>query len=112
MNLDQYITCFSKEDEVFGEWIIRDKQMPFLKYSSMVSIFVEEFYDSELIDTDYNNTLEKFDIEDQNSWDELWKLRAMLTYIIRSERFGEGIILKNIENGTLLHILRKLKERI
>ncbi|PGS54256.1 DUF6508 domain-containing protein [Bacillus sp. AFS041924] len=110
MNIERiqhYIDYFSKDDfEFFSK-----NGWPY-NYDSGVDEFINEFYQSDLIDTNYLETMNKH----QKSHIELIKvadkdlLKSILTSYVRGERFSEGTWAEAISNKIFLNILIKLKE--
>lgn len=76
------------------------------------------FHQHEFTDYSYKDTLHRFGVKDGF---EAFKekiptacpllLRAMLTYLIRGERFHEGLLAKAVENDVVSEILEKLDEK-
>ena len=81
--------------------------MPFPKYDKTIYDWIEAFYNLKLLD---HNHLENFDyIKDKNIEDlNFDEILSYLTHIIRGERFCDGMIATNLENGTIELLEKKL----
>lgn len=128
--LTKYIGKLS-DREYFGDWVFdcendgspeHPKQMPFVKYDELVNMFVEEFYQfsqsyPEYKLMNYRSILEDYGIKSnsgvlKDADVELLDAQcilAMIMYIIRFERFGDGLLLKFLKEGIILKWLRRLK---
>jgi hypothetical protein len=88
--------------------------MGWIQYSEEVNEFINNFYESDLVEYDYLEVLEKFgkieDIESRIELESLDNIKALLTFYIRRERFGEGYILDAIDDGLILRILYRIRE--
>ena len=81
--------------------------MPFPKYDKAVIDWIEAFYNLKLLDYNYvenfnylkDKTIEKMDFYESLSY---------LTYIIRGERFCDGLIASNLENGNIELLEKRL----
>jgi hypothetical protein len=83
--------------------------MPFVNYHKTVSDFIQDFYDSELLDIDYVENMNKFNnVINTEKISSKLDIATMLTHIVRKDRFVEGYLLKNIVNGTIYNILVKI----
>ena len=81
--------------------------MPFPKYDKNIYDWIKAFYNLRLSD---HNHVENFDyIKDKNIEDlNFDEILSYLTHIIRGERFCDGIIATNLENGTIELLEKKL----
>lgn len=82
--------------------------MPFPDYNDEVYDWIEAFYKLELIDYNY---IENYNegIKDKKI-DELYfeEILSYMTYFIRGERFCDGLIASNLENGKIEELEKKL----
>lgn len=92
------------------EWKQVDDQFPFPNYGDDVFKWIDEFYKLDLLDKNYmknykifkNKKIEELSVEE---------LLDFLSYLIRGERFCDGLIAGNLENGNIEHIGKCLKEK-
>jgi hypothetical protein len=129
-NLTKYISQL--EDDNIGNWVIdrendgtpeHPKQMPFVNYSEMVHRFIDDVYDFEEKNKDfeltrYGEILEKNGLEwgsksmseaDVSSLDGQC-IMALIMGAVRAERFCDGALLGLFKNGSIKKWLKKLKE--
>ena len=114
----KYIEIFEKDNN-YGEWHggLEDKKpgeimtWPYVKYSNNVISFIDDVYNNELIDFDYlTNHIE---IEDKSIDDyTIENVITELTFYIRGDRFCDGLLYGAFEDGTILKLLKILKERV
>ena len=81
--------------------------MPFPKYDKAVIDWIEAFYNLKLLDYNYVenfNYLKDKSIEKMDFYESL----SYLTYIIRGERFCDGLIASNLENGNIELLEKRL----
>lgn len=128
--LTKYIDRVSNA-ESFGEWFFdrgndgaaeHSFQMPFIEYSELVNLFVDEFYHfsenrPEYQLTNYATVLEKNGLK----WEfgtmgradvaalDAQCILALIMGVIRVERFCTGALLGSFEDGSILKWLKKLK---
>ncbi|RPF52203.1 DUF6508 domain-containing protein [Aquisalibacillus elongatus] len=91
--------------------------LPFPDYHTKFKEFIREVKNSNLLHKDYINLLEdsEFDINDINQSIEeadFENLRAILTLLIRRERFGDGNWASSVESGDFYYVLVRLEELI
>lgn len=81
--------------------------MPFPKYDKTIYDWIEAFHNLKLLD---HNHVENFDyIKDKNIEDlNFDEILSYLTHIIRGERFCDGMIASNLENGTIELLEKRL----
>lgn len=89
-------------------------QMPFVSYNEFALKFVDAFYENISPDGQYGTKMEKIgNLDDLVGKDlcsyNLEQLTTILTYIIRGNRFCEGMLLAYIKNGLILSILKAMK---
>lgn len=119
--LTKYIDEFVCENS-FGEWVFdrRDKgteenplQFPYLKHEEFVFDFIHDFCDGNYWINNYldegnkiyksiNSGISISDLSEE-------KLLVFLTWIIRQERFCEGLLVKCCKEGIVYEILKGLK---
>lgn len=91
------------------EWHNDGNSFPSPIYSEQIHDFIKKFYEYELDDKNYLENKKKIyskKIEDLDKY----QILTELTYIIRGERFCDGLIATNLENGRLENLLRHLKK--
>ena len=75
--------------------------------------WVWEIFDLIPLDYKYSETTDK--LLERNVDIRLYdfnEVKAMLTYVVRNEHFCDGAILEHIKNGTVLKLLKRLKELV
>jgi len=110
-----YIDYFSTAGEEAGTWVFNPPNFPYVDYSKELSSFIQDVYQTDLLDTEYLPYLESHLPHDANLADYIENadfrlLRAILTYYVRQERFQEGLWLVAVHDGCFLKILNKLHE--
>ena len=114
-NIQKYIDAI--ENANCGKMIDGDTSgvfitMSYAVYSSVVHEMVEEFFASDLVDYNYNETapklLDNFDAMIHTMT--VKQVGSCLTYIFRVDRFCEGLILTNLENGRIVALFKRLLE--
>lgn len=108
---------FIKSQKVEWESMKKDSDgsilMPYPKYSDEIYNFIEKFYELKLIDYNYLPNYEEYlkykgkDIDDLS----FKEILSYITYIIREERFCEGLIASNLENGKIEELEKSLFSR-
>ena len=129
-NLIKYLPLL--EDDDIGTWIIDREndgspehpiQMPFVNYSEMVHHFIEDVYDFEEKNKDfelthYGEILEKNGLEwglksmseaDVSSLDDQC-IMALIMGAVRAERFCDGALLGFFKDGSIKKWLERLKK--
>jgi hypothetical protein len=129
-NLTKYIPQL--KDDSIGNWVIdrendgtmeHPKQMPFVNYSEMVYHFIEDVYDFEEKNKDfelprYGEILEKNGLEwgsksmseaDVSSLDAQCVM-ALIMGAVRAERFCDGALLGFFKDGSIKKWLKRLNE--
>lgn len=107
----------------FGTWVVdRESKgthddpitMPYVNFDPMVSRFLSDFYEEDYPDYSYGETLDAAGIEDKFNFDtsdaDERIVTALLTHVIRMDRFCEGALLEAFEDGTILRWLKRLRE--
>lgn len=110
-----YIDYFSTAGEEAGTFIVDTPGLPYCRYSSELSSFIHEVYQTDLMDTEYLPYLERHPPPGTNYKDcietaDFRMLRAILTYFVRQERFQEGLWLLATRELIFLKILLRLKD--
>src|SRR6056297_3509338 len=108
-SLLKFIPYFESKENAFYEYIpsYKDEEgtniMGWIQYSEEVYEFIKNFHESDLVEYNYLEVLEKFgkieDIESRIEIETFDNIKALLTFYIRRERFGEGCISKAINDG-------------
>ena len=119
-DLFKFIPYFENKENIFYKHIsAKEKEdgsfiMGWIQYSEKTNKFIKKFYESDLVEYDYLEVLEKFErienIESRIEMESLENIRALLTFYIRRERFGEGHIADAIDDGVILRILYRIEE--
>lgn len=122
--LTQYIEIFQPGYSA-GTWFFDKEhsgtvddpiQMPFVMFDQNMMKFMDEFYESGIAVKNYKEIMETAGIEDEQfDFVNLHILNeevvcAILTYIIRADRFCEGYLKSKIEQGTVTRLLIRLKD--
>ena len=120
------------DGDVIGTWVIdhendgtpeRPIQMPFVHYSEMVNSFIEDVYDFEANNKDfeltrYNEILDNYGL----AWDSRFMseadvskldaqcVMALIMGAVRAERFCDGALLEFFQDGSIKKWLERLKE--
>ena len=119
--LTKYIDEFSCGNS-FGEMVIDTKHkgtkddpkhFPYVKYETTIINFLHDFYDGNYAIEDYLDKGKKISKSiksgrDINSLSEK-ELLIYLTWIIRGDRFCDGLLLNHCKDGTVYEILKGLK---
>lgn len=104
----------SSDDLINVNSDIKERQS--FKYDKMLIDFIQEVYDSNLMDLNYNMTIAEETRESEN-WDEIVEnislanrrlTMAILTAIVRGERFNDGLWAKALQREWFLKILSRL----
>lgn len=122
-DLIKYIDYFRSEDIEFCKWESPEKQddgvivMGYPVYDEGVDRFTHDFYDSDLVDGNYSETLERYNAEALKLAElietaDIDLLKAILTFYIRGERFCDGTWADAIENKVFLRVLLRLEELV
>lgn len=120
------------DNSKYGEWIFDNEndgtaehplQMPFVNYSEMVHDFIKEVYNFIDIHPEYELTQYKKILDDKSKELGVKSLRnadislldgrtvmALLVEVVRVERFSEGALLNNFENGNIKEWLLRLQK--
>lgn len=119
--LTKYIDEFTCENS-FGEMVIDTKHkgtkddpkhFPYVKYEKTISNFLHDFYEGDYAIKDYldnSNEIHK-SIKSGRNISNLSEeeLLIFLTWIIRGDRFCDGLLLNRCKDGTVYEILKGLK---
>lgn len=119
--LTEYIDEFSCGNS-FGEMVIDTKHkgtkddpkhFPYVKYETTIINFLHDFYDGNYAIEDYLDKGKKISKSIKsgrgiNSLSEK-ELLIYLTWIIRGDRFCDGLLLNRCKDGTVYEILKGLK---
>ena len=75
----------------------------------------DDFYASDILDTDYKNTLEISEIKPPLNNElldslDINVLKALLTHLVREERFSEGAFMRNIYSGDMYRVLNRINK--
>ena len=81
--------------------------IPFPKYDKEVIDWIETFHNLKLLDHNY---VENFNYLKDKNIEELdfYEILSYLTYVIRGERFCDGLIASNLENGNIELLEKRL----
>lgn len=119
--LAEYINYFEDENKVFYNWYGGEKTeddtyiMPYIIYDEKLHEFIKSVYESGIMMEDYLSYLER-KFGKSNDMNNIIKnadfetLCAVLTYLVRQERFHDGLWSEAIRNKYFLKILCKFKE--
>jgi len=108
-----YIDYFSTAGEEAGTWVFNPPNFPYVDYSKELSSFIQDVYQTDLLDTEYLPYLESHLPHDANLADYIENadfrlLRAILTYYVRQERFQEGLWMVAVQDQSFSKILNRL----
>lgn len=96
--------------------ITEDSSLFDVSYTEKINEFIACFYDSEFVDTSYTTTLSDYEIINMTDMAtrietaDLDLLKAMMTQMIREERFSSGAIASYIVEGYFEKTLKRLGE--
>lgn len=111
--LTNYLQQFDSTNN-FGKWIIDANHSPSPSYKIFIHDFIHTFYDGNYWIKDYLDFIEPiFEKLEKNINISALKeneLLVLLTYIIRQERFCDGLLLGKCKDGTIYAILQALKK--
>ena len=89
--------------------------MPFFVKEEEMNNFIQDFYDSNLLDKDYRSHLEEKNIQVKAIKDfepySKEDLCAILTYIVRADRFSEGFFIRKAKDGSIYQILKHIEKK-
>lgn len=117
-DLTYYIYYFEKvKVKAAAKYITKnnvgDNILPFVDYTGVVDRFISAFYESQFLDEFYGEKIESIEdyksVDENTSYDDLC---AILTYIIRGERFCTGKILTHIEDRLIHKLLVLLNNKM
>lgn len=102
-----YIKSQKVEWEGIKENDDKSFSMPFPKYDKEVIDWIQAFHNLKLLDHSY---VENFNYLKDKNIEELdfYEILSYLTYIIRGERFCDGLIASNLENGNIELLEKRL----
>ena len=110
-----YIDYFSTAGKEEGTWVLKPQEFPYLNYSELLSSFIKDVHETDLMDTDYLPYLKehlpaKTKLADSIETADFRMLRAILTYFVRQERFQEGLWQSAVADKTFYRILLRLRD--
>ena len=114
-NIDKHLEFFKRatNNDLAGEYVIKKGILPYVRTNVEVSEFLTDFYDSTLLYQDYLTIMEGVsDLSVFNETTDIDTLKGAITYIVRSDRFREGFLLKQIKNGNMYLLLKNIKYKI
>lgn len=108
-----YIDYFSTAVEEAGSWVSKPHFFPYVKHSQEISSFIDEVYQTDLLDTEHLPYLETHLPRDANYADYIENadfrlLRAILTYYVKQERFQEGLWMVAVSERCFYKLLTKI----
>ena len=107
--LDESISILSKNPRIEWHQASSKSRELTLAYPSY-GPWVWKIFNLLVPDYEYNIITDKIEKSNKQIRDFTFEeVKAMLTYINRGERFGDGYIASKIEDGTLLELLKRLK---
>jgi hypothetical protein len=117
-NRDQllaYLPYFQEEKQKRGS-VAKESHLMHTTYEKTMESFVDDVCKVGFIDTDHHQALEARGIKGIEAIEKAIPeadehlLKAIVTQLIRAERFMSGAWIGYVENGTFLSVLRRLKE--
>lgn len=112
-----YLPIFTDENFKFGEFIVKDGQFPYVKFSKPAEAFVQMAYDADWMYSfswmDWQGTKEARRLLSDPEFlanASVTQLSKLITLLIRRDRFVEGELLAAYDNGLLLGIVRRAVE--
>ena len=111
--------CSNKTE--LGKWHmkkigIKTYEFPWLEKPIELREFISDFYKSDIAVSDYieyleKNNLNNFDLIELSMGDlNIEDLCAILTMVIRQDRFNEGLLVSKIIDGFLFKIIERLEK--
>lgn len=110
-----YLPYFEEQKKKGGS-VAKEHHLMHITYEKTMEDFVDDVHKVGFIDTDYHQTLEERGIKGIEAMENAIPvadedlLKAMLTQLIRAERFTSGAWIGFAKDGTFLSVLRRLKE--
>ncbi|WP_414469232.1 ADP-ribosylglycohydrolase family protein [Methanobacterium sp. ACI-7] len=116
-NMDQilsYLPYFSSGDNEFYKISSKLSIDPYI-YSDKTSSFISDIYKQNFTYpfnwTDWSREAQKYlENHDLISYADIQIIQKLFTTLIRSDRFCSGVIASNIDDGTILELLKRIKE--
>lgn len=121
--LTNYIKIFS-DTYCAGKWMIggeksegdaRPIRIPFVEYDTKIYDFTRDM--NGFMDQQYDKTLDNWGVNPQGKKESIdvteaddKEVLALITYVIRSERFCDGEMKSVVESGTMKRWLERLRE--
>ncbi len=82
-----------------------------VKLDTETKEWIQKFYELELIDKDYVKNIKRSNTKSTNEMT-LNDVLTILTWIIRQDRFCDGLLATNVESGTIESLCKRLHEVI
>jgi len=107
----------SENTTVFGEVIDNENSFTYVSSSEIVTKFHDVVYDKNIeIVFDWGNWKEGQDILENENSDysklDLITLVKLITTIVRNDRFSTGYLVSKFEDGTILKIIKRVKNLV
>ncbi|WP_419095511.1 DUF6508 domain-containing protein [Alkalihalobacterium alkalicellulosilyticum] len=118
-NILKYISYFESASQQSYTWESTQKDaddvisIGYRVYEETFTKFISEVYDSGVLLSEYTGHLPEHISElekEKISQLDLVKLRVVLTFFVRVERFQDGVWAQAITNQSFLHIFKRLSE--
>lgn len=112
--LYSYLPYFGKMTGEDTKKFIEDSSLFHASYAEEINAFVSCFFESGFRDTDYKNTLSAHGVTSaEKMWEQIHTadvdlLKAIMTQMIREERFSTGAIASYAKDGFFERALRRL----
>lgn len=115
---DYFDECTNKSE--LGKWYmkkigIKTYEFPWLEKPIVLKEFISDFYKSEIAVSDYieylnERSLSNFElIEARMKNLTIEDLRAIVTMVIRQDRFNEGLLVLKITDGFMFKVIERLE---
>lgn len=117
LNYKEYMKLSINDESIYTIHLdTQNNQLPFIEESNTIAGFVEDFYKAELVVKNYNDVMEEMNLLGEPSARTLESVNltqnhilAIITAIIRGDRFCEGLLVSKIEDGLMYYLLTRIE---
>lgn len=108
-----YLEQVSHTYEAYTYISSEDKNIPHIKYSDEIQIFLQNCYQEKLINENYATIKNKYCLSNDSCNEDtpMEVIEALISQIIIKDRFVDGFLIERIYNGELLSLLKLLQNK-